>query len=128
MRQPELGVWDARRMPGEKLQGRQLRVALDGTPLLGRITGIGLTVRELLENLVAFDELDLRAYAVTFQLWGQGLEWSPVAGSRSGPHGWVARWHTTTVGDGAYYLRSVVSTSSGVAYEGRAVEIFVQNR
>ena len=67
MRQPELGVWDARRMPGEKLQGRQLRVALDGTPLLGRITGIGLTVRELLENLVAFDELDLRAYAVTFR-------------------------------------------------------------
>jgi glycosyltransferase involved in cell wall biosynthesis len=54
-------------MPESTQQGRRLRVALDGTPLLGPITGIGLTVRELLRSLVAFEDLDLRAYAVTLR-------------------------------------------------------------
>lgn len=44
--------------------GRRLRVALDGTPLLGPRTGIGHLTAELLAALAARDELDLVAYAI----------------------------------------------------------------
>jgi glycosyltransferase involved in cell wall biosynthesis len=47
--------------------GRRLRVAFDATSLLGSRTGVGEVTWHLLESLVAFDDLDLAAYAITWR-------------------------------------------------------------
>jgi glycosyltransferase involved in cell wall biosynthesis len=51
----------------EQHAGERLRVAVDGTPLLGIRTGVGHTTAALLDALAAREELDLVVYAVTFR-------------------------------------------------------------
>lgn len=45
----------------------RLRVTLDATPLLGAVTGVGRVVQEVLPRLVRRDDLDLRAFAMTWR-------------------------------------------------------------
>lgn len=45
----------------------RLRVAFDGTPLLGIRTGVGHTTAAMLDALTEREELDLAVYAVTFR-------------------------------------------------------------
>ena len=47
--------------------GRRLRVALDGTPMLGPRTGIGEVVTGLLPRLAEDPAIDCRAYALTWR-------------------------------------------------------------
>ncbi len=47
--------------------GRRVRVAVDGTPLLGRRTGIGRYTEHLLDALVARDDVDVTATAFTLR-------------------------------------------------------------
>jgi glycosyltransferase involved in cell wall biosynthesis len=44
-----------------------LRLAVDGTPLLGQATGVGEVAHGLLDNLAGRTDLDLVAYALTFR-------------------------------------------------------------
>jgi glycosyltransferase involved in cell wall biosynthesis len=44
-----------------------LRLAVDGTPLLGNATGVGEVARGLLDTLAGRTDLDLVAYALTFR-------------------------------------------------------------
>jgi glycosyltransferase involved in cell wall biosynthesis len=46
---------------------RRLRLAVDGTPLLGQATGVGEVAYGLLDTLAGRDDLDLVAYALTFR-------------------------------------------------------------
>ncbi len=51
----------------EQRAGVRLRLALDGTPLLGIRTGVGHTTAAIMDALAERDELDLVVYAVTFR-------------------------------------------------------------
>lgn len=57
----------AQRVSGDASSSVRLRVALDATPLLGTLTGIGVSVREIFAALARRDEFDLSAYAVTLR-------------------------------------------------------------
>lgn len=46
---------------------RPLRLAVDGTPLLGHATGVGEVAYGLLDELSRRDDIDLTAYALTFR-------------------------------------------------------------
>jgi glycosyltransferase involved in cell wall biosynthesis len=46
---------------------QSLRLAVDGTPLLGRATGVGEVAYGLLDTLAGRDDVDLVAYALTFR-------------------------------------------------------------
>jgi len=61
----------------------RLRVAVDGTPLLGVRTGIGYTTAAIIDALAARDNLDLVAYAITFRGRSQLAAMTPT-GVRSG--------------------------------------------
>jgi glycosyltransferase involved in cell wall biosynthesis len=47
--------------------GRRLRVAVDGTSLIGQRTGIGHVTAHLIEALAPRDDLDLAVYAITLR-------------------------------------------------------------
>ncbi len=60
-------VWNAREMPDEPEERTRLRVALDGTPLLGKRTGIGVATSLMLIALAARDDVTVSAFAVTWK-------------------------------------------------------------
>jgi glycosyltransferase involved in cell wall biosynthesis len=67
-----------------------LRVAVDGTPLLGHRTGVGASVAGLVEALAALGGLELHAYALSRR--GRGaLAAQLPAGVRPATRGWPAR-------------------------------------
>jgi glycosyltransferase involved in cell wall biosynthesis len=61
----------------------RLRVAVDGTPLLGVRTGIGYTTAAIIDALAGRDDLDLVAYAITFRGRSQLAALTPT-GVRAG--------------------------------------------
>jgi glycosyltransferase involved in cell wall biosynthesis len=54
-------------MPESAASFARLRVALDATPLLGHPTGVGVFTRGALQALGARDDLDVRAFAVSWR-------------------------------------------------------------
>jgi glycosyltransferase involved in cell wall biosynthesis len=60
-------MWDARTMTTEADGSPRLRVAFDGTPLLGTRTGIGVATAEMLGALAARGDLELDVFAVSLR-------------------------------------------------------------
>ncbi|MGH9025003.1 MAG: glycosyltransferase family 4 protein, partial [Acidimicrobiia bacterium] len=53
--------------PGPVTGNQRLRVAIDGTPLVGERTGIGHFTADLIDHLAARDDIEVVAYAVTWR-------------------------------------------------------------
>jgi len=64
---------------------------------------------------------------VEFVLYGQGLDNDSVATAKHTPTGWIARWDTHDVGDGAYYLAVQATTSSRRFYQSPYIRVSVHN-
>ena len=58
--------------------GVRLRVAIDGTPLLGIRTGVGHTTAAVIDALAEREELELVVYAVTFRGRAQLADMMPA--------------------------------------------------
>src|SRR5262245_47107696 len=68
----------------------RLRLALDGTPLLGVRTGIGQTVASLVDALAEADRVDLVVYAITLRGGGSPAAMLP-SGARAAARAIPAR-------------------------------------
>ena len=71
-------------VPRSERAARALRVAVDATPMLRARTGVGTFVAGALAALAQHDELDLRAYGLTWR-GRRDLEWG--SGRRPGASG-----------------------------------------
>ncbi len=66
--------------------------------------------------------------SVSFELTGGTLRHHVISGSRQTFGGWIGKWNTTTVPDGAYTLQSVATNFENVSATSAGITITVHNR